>query len=330
MHGRVVHLHVESLALRGNPLGDAARRSLYAYLPPGYDGNRRFPVVYLLAAFGGDGRSFLDGSPWKPSVVDQLDAAMAAGECRDSILAMPDASNLWVGSQYLDSPGSGAYQTYLVEEVVAAIDRELRTVPSAEGRAIVGRSSGGFGALRACMDRPGVFGALASHAGDAAFELSLRPMIVQAAICAMRLGDERALAEALRVRGPTLPGEHDAAFVLACAAAYAPRPEAAFPHLAWPFDPGTGEVDEQVFAEMREHDPLVRLAHAGDALRGLALAYVDAGTGDEHGLAFAARAMASGLERAGIPLRHELHEGGHRGTSYRFGASIPCLLAALP
>lgn len=330
MHGRIVHLHVDSLALRDNPLGDPARRELYAYLPPSYDGMRRFPVVYLLAAFGGDGRSFLDGSPWKPSVVDRLDAQMVRGECREAVLVMPDASTRWGGSQYLDSPAMGRYQTHLVEELVPFVDRELRTVPAAEGRAIAGRSSGGFGALRVCIDRPGSFGAMASHAGDAAFDLSLRPMITSAAICAMRSGSRAALIEALRLRGPTLPLEHDAVFVVACAAAYAGQENLPFPHFDWPFDEESGLVDEAVYARMKAHDPIERLKVTTGDLGGLALAFVDAGNADEHALAFAARSLAERLSGLGILVRHELHEGGHRGTSYRFEVSLPCLLAALP
>lgn len=330
MHGRIVHLRIESLALRDNPLGDAATRELFAYLPPSYDGTRRFPVVHLLPAFGGDGRSFLDGSPWKPSVIDRLDALMARGECRQAILAMPDASNRWGGSQYLDSPASGRYQTYLLDEIVPFVDRELRTIPSAEGRAVAGRSSGGFGALRACIDRPGVFGAMASHAGDADFELSLRPMLTQTAICAMREGSREALVEALRLRGPTQPADFDAIFAIASAAAYVGIEGSPFPHFAWPFDAETGVVDEAVFAAMKAHDPIERLRGTTGDLGGLALAFVDAGTGDEHALAFAARSLAERFSALGVPLRHELHVGGHRGTSYRFEASIPCLLAALP
>lgn len=330
MHGRIVHLRIDGPALRGNPLGDPWQRDLFAYLPPGYDGTRRFPVVYLLAAFGGDGRSFLDGGPWRPSVIDRLDRAMTKGECREAILVMPDASTRWGGSQYLDSPAMGRYQTHLLEEVVPFVDRELRTIAGPEGRAIAGRSSGGFGALRACLDRPGVFGALASHAGDAAFDLSLRPTIQAAAICAMRAGGAAAMLETFRLEGPTRPLDHDAIFVVAATAAYAGLSDAPFPHFEWPFDAETGAIDETVYARMRAHDPLVRLEARTTPLEGLALAFVDAGSGDEHALAFAARALAARLSALSVPVRHELHEGGHRGTSYRFEHSIPCLLAALP
>lgn len=327
--GRVVHARLESRALVGNPLGDPSTRDLYVYEPPGYDGVKRFPVVVLLAAFGGDGRSFLDGGPWKPSVVQRFDELVERGDAEPALLVMPDGTNRWGGSQYLDSPASGAYQTYLADEVIPFVDSSFRTIPEANGRCIAGRSSGGFGALRLALDRPGLVGALASHAGDAAFELSLRPMLVAAAVAMARHGSPDAFVEKMRLFGPTASGDHDAIFVVAALAAYASEALPASPHFAWPFDPSSAAIDEAAWAKVSAHDPLVRVRTATSLARDLAFAFVDAGSGDEHGLGFAAKALASELTARGVMVRHELHEGGHRGTSHRFGASIPAMLAAL-
>jgi len=46
--------------LEGNPLGDPAEREAVIYLPPSYDGKRRFPVIYLLSGFASTGRSFMN------------------------------------------------------------------------------------------------------------------------------------------------------------------------------------------------------------------------------------------------------------------------------
>ena len=50
--------------------------------------------------------------------------------------------------------------------------RAYRTLASAAHRGIAGKSSGGFGAMITPMLRPDLFGGLASHAGDALYELS--------------------------------------------------------------------------------------------------------------------------------------------------------------
>ena len=84
------------------------------------------------------------------------------------------------GSQFLDSAGTGRYHTYLCEDVVGFVDAEYRTIPDAAHRALVGHSSGGYGALVTAMLRPDLFSACASLAGDCLFELSLLPDLARA------------------------------------------------------------------------------------------------------------------------------------------------------
>ena len=55
------------------------------------------------------------------------------------------------------------------------MDAHYRTIPDRESRAISGKSSGGFGAMITPMLRPDLFGALATHAGDALYELCYIP-----------------------------------------------------------------------------------------------------------------------------------------------------------
>src|ERR671939_227325 len=74
------------------------------------------------------------------------------------------------GSQFLNSPGTGRYHDYLCEELVPFVDEHYRTDARPEKRGIQGKSSGGYGAFVTPMLRPDLFGALASHAGDALFE----------------------------------------------------------------------------------------------------------------------------------------------------------------
>ena len=59
---------------------------------------------------------------------------------------------------------------YLCDEVVPFVDERYPTLAGREHRGLAGKSSGGYGAMVVPMLRPDVFGALASHAGDALFE----------------------------------------------------------------------------------------------------------------------------------------------------------------
>jgi Putative esterase len=86
-----------------------------------------------------------------------------------------DLGYAYGGSQFVDSPGTGRYHSYLCDEVVAYVDAGYRTIPDAAHRAIMGKSSGGFGAMITPMLRPDVFGALATHAGDSLYEYAYIP-----------------------------------------------------------------------------------------------------------------------------------------------------------
>jgi enterochelin esterase-like enzyme len=328
MKGRVVRTFHESQCLRDNPLGDPYRRDLYVYLPPQYDESKRFPVVMLLAGFGSTNHSIAAWSPWKPNTLELFDRLVVEGRCQPAVLVLPDCFNRWGGSQFIDSEGTGRYQTYLADEVFAFVDAEFRTIPDREARAVVGRSSGGFGALRLGMDRPDVVSVIGSHAGDAAFEVSMRPMLTSAAIAIDLAGGLQAFAEEIPVSGPKNAKEFDAIFVLAAGAAYSPDP-GAFPFAQIPVDPSTGQIDEAVWARWLEQDPLGRIDASLAALQMMSLIYLDAGSRDEHGLHFAARLLDEALRKPGLPVRYEEYEGGHRGTSWRYEASLPLIVEAL-
>ena len=89
----------------------------------------------------------------------------------DAVVVLVDAFTAVGGSQYVDSPGIGKYHTYLCDELVPYIDANFPTLPEARHRGIQGKSSGGYGAMITPLLRPDLFGGLATHAGDALFEV---------------------------------------------------------------------------------------------------------------------------------------------------------------
>ena len=107
-----------------------------------------------------------------PELADEL---FATGESPPCVLVYVDAWTSLGGSQFIDSPGTGRYHTYLCDELVPFVDERYRTLAGAEHRGIAGKSSGGYGAMVNPMLRPDVFGGLATHAGDALFEMCYLP-----------------------------------------------------------------------------------------------------------------------------------------------------------
>ncbi len=321
---------VESRALAGNPLGDPTARRVAVWLPPSYarSPDRRYPLILWLAGYGGTGEMMFTGTPWQPGLGDRLDALVAAGKMGEAIVAAPDCFTRWGGAQYLDSPALGSYETHVIEEVVPALDQRLRTVASREARAIGGKSSGGFGALVLAMRHPDQFAAVASHAGDMAFELSLLPDLPIAARTLRRHGGVGRFLADFEAREKKSGDAFTTMMVLATAGAYSP--ERGRDHgIALPFDVETGAIDWAVWQRWKSWDPVELAAHHADALRRMKLLFLDAGTRDEHNLDLGARIFVRRLRELGIACEHEEFDDGHRGTAYRYDVSIPKLAAAI-
>jgi len=173
LSGRIERHTFDSELLAGNPLGDPAQRPLEVYVPPGYDDDpdRRYPSVYVIQGYTGTVQMWHNRAPFRATFPEAVDAMFADGGAPPCVLVFVDAWTAYGGSQFVDSPGTGRYHSYLCDEVVPFVDARYRTLTAAAHRGITGKSSGGFGAMITPMLRPDLFGGLASHAGDALYEL---------------------------------------------------------------------------------------------------------------------------------------------------------------
>src|SRR5579863_1413006 len=182
LSGRMDEHVITSELLRDNPLGDPYERPLWVYLPPGYDDEpeRRYPSVYIIQGYTGHLTMWANRSAYRLPFPEAADAMFAAGEAPPCIVVYVDAWTSYGGSQFVDSPGTGRYHGYLCDEIVPFVDAHYRTLADAAHRGVQGHSSGGFGALVSAMLRPDLFGALASHAGDALYEYCYFPEFAKA------------------------------------------------------------------------------------------------------------------------------------------------------
>jgi Putative esterase len=247
------------------------------------------------------------------------------------VVAFVDAWTAYGGSQFLNSTSTGPYQDYLCDEVVAFVDDRYPTAPDRDHRGITGKSSGGYGAMVVPMMRPDVFGALASHAGDALFEccyLKMFPDVVRA----LRDNFEGSydvfferLARAERFEfdkfGPPIEA-------YGYAAAYSPDPDNPGKALL-PFDIETGRHVDEVWEQWLALDPVRMAPRSGDALRSMRRIYLDAGKSDEYFLDLGAAAFARELDALGVEYTLELFEGKHGGLTYRYPGAIRELVLAL-
>ncbi len=330
LQGTLDRVRFHGGALDDNLLGDPAERELLVYLPPSYGtGTHRYPVVMVLTGYAATNVSLLNFKPWEPNLLERYERLLALG-CPEAIVVMPDCFTRWGGSQYIDSPATGNYQRYLAEDVLTTVEARYRTLGKREGRAIVGKSSGGFGALRMGMDRPEIFGVVASHAGDCAFELCIRPRFTEVATVYERCGGVEGFVEQMaKQAGPRSQSEFHAMEIVALAAAYAPIESGPLPRAALPFDPITAMILPDPWTRWLAHDPLIRAERDANALKDARLVFLDAGKSDEYGLQFGARMLAQRLVNSGARVHHEEFEGGHMGTGHRYEVSLPKILSAL-
>ena len=331
LRGRFDALVVESELLADNPLGDPARRPLYVYVPPGVDDSGEYASVYVIQGFTGQLDMWLNRSAFEPTMIERLDDLFGSGVCPPAIVVFVDAWTSYGGSQFINSASTGRYMDYLCDEVVPFVDGRYPTASGRDHRGLAGKSSGGYGAMVVPMLRPDVFGALASHAGDALFENCYA-------------ADFRAVARRLR---DDFDGSYDVFFerfrasdrldfdrfgkpfeVYGYAACYSPDEQDPGNALL-PFDIETGRLDDEVWQRWLSWDPVRLAPERGEALASMKHIYLDAGKADEWYLDLGARAFAKELEKLGIEHTLDLFEGTHMGIQYRYPGAIAELVKTL-
>jgi hypothetical protein len=331
LHGTLDRLVVDSEALAANPLGDPSIRPLYVYRPPGVelDHPKALPSVYVIQGYTGQLDMWFTRQPFEPTMIERLDTMFTETDCPDAIVVFVDAWTSFGGSQFLNSTGTGRYLDYLCDEVVAFIDATYPTIGDRDHRGLTGKSSGGYGAMAVPMLRPDVFGALASHAGDALFEACYLPEFPKTA---RLLRDEfDGSWETFFERAEnTDPPKWDWVHLLETygyAAAYSPDPAAPGRALL-PFDVN-GRLREDVWAQWLEKDPVRMAPRHADALRSMKRIYLDSGNRDEYFLDLGAQAFGAELDKLGVTYTCEVFEGTHARLTYRYPNAIRELILAL-
>jgi hypothetical protein len=327
--GRFDEHELESGALRGNPLGDPHVRPLWVYVPPGAD-DTPLPSIYLIQGLTGQLDMWRNRSAFRPTVPELVDRLFAEEGCPPALVVFADAWTSYGGSQFVDSPGTGRYHTYLCDEVVPFVDAHYRTLAEPAYRGISGKSSGGFGAMITPMLRPDLFGGLATHAGDALFELCYLPDFREAAR-ALRDSYEGSFEKFwvdFRSR-PALSKTSDFPLLntWAMASCYSANEDGS---VELPFEPETGRLRDEVWERWLAWDPVRMVERHADALRGLRAIYVDAGKRDQFFLDLGAEAFRRALEAIGVTdVSFELFDATHSAIEYRYPLALRYLAERL-
>ncbi len=325
---------IDSQLLRGNPLGDPHERPLWVYAPPGYaaEPERRYPAIYVIQGYTGHLAMWQNRSPFRQPFTETADAVFAAGQAPPAIVVYVDAWTSYGGSQFVDSPGTGQYHSYLCDEVVPWVDSRYRTLADRDHRAIMGKSSGGFGAMITPMLRPDLFAALATHAGDSLYEYCYLKEFA-GAVRALRGydGDIWRWWEDFRSRTAfTVPADGELVGLLGVAAAFSATEDGS---VDLPFDPVTGVLRPAVWQRWLDWDPVRMAARYADALRSLQAIWIDAGTRDDFFLDVGAAAFRAELTAVGVAdevVHYELFDATHAAIDYRYPLSLAWLCQRMP
>jgi Putative esterase len=331
--GRLDEHAFESEALNDNALGDPHVRPLWVYVPPGYEDEpaRRYSSIYLIQGLTGQLDMWRNRSAFRKNPPEMMDELFAGDDAPPpAILVWVDAWTSLGGSQFVDSPGTGRYHTYLCEEVVPWVDANYRTRAEASGRGISGKSSGGYGAMITPMLRPDLFGGLATHAGDALFETCYLPDF---RVSARTLRDHydgsfERFWDDFRSR-PAFSKKTDYTLLndWCMAACYSTDADGT---VQLPYDPATGELRPEVWERWLAWDPVRMVRRHAEALRSLEAIYVDAGNRDDVYLDLGAEAFRRALAEIGVTDIHfELFDGTHMSIEYRYPLAVRYLAERL-
>lgn len=146
----------DDLSFSSSALG--GRLHYEVYLPADYWRTRsRYPVIY-----------FLHGLPAASSSYRTLGFVQQAlaRESREAILVVPQgAKGGATDPEYLDHGPRADWETALSKELPRVVDSRFRTIPDRSGRAVIGLSAGGYGAMHFALAHLAEFAAVESWSG---------------------------------------------------------------------------------------------------------------------------------------------------------------------
>lgn len=316
-----------SSVLKNNPLKDPYKRKILVYLPPSYfNGTKKFPVLYLISGFTGYGALNMNLAPFSENIQQRMDRLISTKAIKEMIVVMPDCFTKYGGSQYVNSAATGRYEDYMVKEIVPFIDNNFRTIPKAASRCIVGKSSGGYGAMWLAMRNPGTFGLMATHSGDSAFEYCYMEHFAEFIVLIQKYGKghnavQKFIKTQINNKQPKGSDFHNIINTIGMSACYSPNPKRKEYNFDLPFDIYTGEIISSVWNKWLKFDPVRIVNKYKSNLKKLKYIYVDCGVKDEFKLQAGARIFCDKLKQNGIKFTHYEFNGGHFNVQYRYDTS---------
>ncbi|HPI96290.1 MAG TPA: alpha/beta hydrolase-fold protein [Gammaproteobacteria bacterium] len=321
--GTLVQFRINSEILIDNPLKDPFERDVFIYLPIGYDENNLdFPVMYYLAAYTNSGSGVIGWRAFGENITERLDRLIAEQKIGPTVVVIPDCFTCLGGNQYIDSPAIGNYASFIHKELIPEIEGKFRIKKGYQHRAVLGKSSGGFAAIRFAMDFPGYWGAIANQSGDAGFDLLYqRDFPAVADVLSNYNYDVNHFLKRFW-KAKKIHGSEILTLMMICmAATYDPQDG----DIVMPFEFETCEIKQENWQNWLSHDPVNMVAKKIDALKQLNGLFMDCGFRDQYMIHYGMRRLSRELEKHQIEHTYEEFNGTHSNIDYRLDVSLPYL-----
>ncbi len=154
-HGKVVEVNFPSKNTPAdNPhwIGEGGPRA-FVYLPPTYDGKKKFPVLYLQHGWGEDETAWMNQG--RANLI--MDNMIAEGKCEPFIVVCTYGLTNECKWGHMHEFDWTVFQRVLVEDLIPYIDANFKTKADKRYRAMAGLSMGGMETKMCTLKYPEVF-----------------------------------------------------------------------------------------------------------------------------------------------------------------------------
>jgi len=296
-----------------NQLGDPTLREVLVHIPQGL----KFPApcIIYLSPYTGTGMTRANWRAFSETLPQRHERLVREGKMEGAILVMPDTFTSLGGNQFLDTPVMGNWGKWLADD----LRNELSARYEISGFGLVGKSSGGYGAIvRAMFDD--CWQAVACHSGDMGFDAMFRADLLATNTRLQLKGGGEAFLQYVRDAG-SLSGDsfHDL-MMIGMGASYDPQNWKSLP-----LDERTGVIDEEAFSRWKNWDPLELI----ETHQNLPPLWLDCGNADQYNIQYGMRRFCDRLKELDIEHEWEEFDGTHSGIDHRLDLSLPWLVSNL-
>ena len=302
IHGIIERFSFSSANLE-NSLGDPVNREIMVHIPP--NGGGPLPCIIYLAPYTGTGFGRANWKAFAETLPQRHERLVREGKMAPTVLVMPDTFTSLGGNQFIDSEIMGHWGEWLRTDLREQIMQKY----DVSGFGLVGKSSGGYGALvRGMLDD--CWSAIACHSGDCGFELVFGIEMAAALTHISKHGNKDGFLQYVKECNSLSGDDFHTLMLIAMAATFSDG--------ELPVDSGC-RFDEERWAQWKSWDPLNMI----EDHHNLPDCWIDVGNKDQYNIQYGLRQLHNRMNELGIKHEWEEFEGTHSGIDHRLDLSLP-------